>query len=224
MSKSKETSIISDLFQGIYQTTFSCSKCGNVSIIYDFFRYLLLPIPKKNSNLTIKYFSEYEYKNIYYTIDDNSDIKELKDKAFGYLSEKINNIVQMMSVTDLIDVTAFDTDDEKILTEVAMYNSLELVQIDKNKIVNKVYLTDKKDLSKENSEDNISSENNESDLRMQINKIYKENDGELVFFEKSVFEEPCVNIYIYPFIFNKKEKINSNIDKLYHVYPIAFPA
>ena len=224
LPKSKETSIISDLFQGIYQTTFSCSKCGNVSIIYDFFRYLLLPIPKKNSNLTIKYFSEYEYKNIYYTIDDNSDIKELKDKAFGYLSGKINNIVQMMSVTDLIDITAFDTDDEKILTEVAMYNSLELVQIDKNKIVNKVYLTDKKDLSKENNEDGISSENNESDLRMQINKICKENDGELVFFEKSVFEEPCVNIYIYPFIYNEKDKMGANKDKLYHVYPIAFPA
>ena len=224
--KSKKKSIISDLFQGIQQTIFSCTKCGNVSIIYDFFSYLLLPIPKKNSNLTIKYFSEKDWKNIYYTMNDNSDIKELKDKAFNYLSEKINKIVQMMSVTDLIDITAFDTDDEKILTEVAMYNSLELVQLDKNKIVNKVYLTDKKDLNKEKNENENDEDNNnytESDLKLQLNKIYKENDIELVFYEKDVFEEPCINIYIYPFIYNEKEKMNVNRDRLYHVYPIALP-
>jgi hypothetical protein len=42
-----DISIITDLFKGIYQTNFSCTKCGNVSIIYDYFNYLLLPIPKK---------------------------------------------------------------------------------------------------------------------------------------------------------------------------------
>ena len=218
ISKQKENSIISDLFQGIYQTTFSCTKCGNVSIIYDFFRYLLLPIPKKNNNLTIKYISEYECKYMHYTIDDNSNIKELKDKAIGFLSDKINKIVQMMSVTDLIDITAFDTDDEKILTDVAMYNSVEFVQFDKNKILTKVYLTDKKDLKNNNEE------NNENDLGLQINKIYKENsDTELVFYEKSVFEEPCINIYIYPFLYNEKDKYSVNRDRMYHVYPIAFP-
>ena len=80
-----------------------------------------------------------------YTIDDNSDIKELKDKAVSeFLSQKINNIVRMMSITDLIEITAIDTDDEKILTEVAMYNSVELVLFDKNKMVNKIFLTEKK--------------------------------------------------------------------------------
>ena len=223
--KSKEESIISDLFQGIYQTTFSCSKCGNVSIIYDFFNYLLLSIPKKNSNLIIKYFSEYDCKDIHYTIDDNSEIKELKDKALNFLSEKINQIVQMMSVTDLIEITAFDTDDEKILTEVAMYNSLELVQLDKNKIVNKVYLTDKKDINKENQENpEDNNDNIESDLKLQINKIYKDSDIELVFYEKNVFEEPCINIYIYPFNYNENDKLSISKDKLYHVYPIAISA
>ena len=230
LSKSKENSIISDLFQGIYQTTFSCSNCGNVSVIYDFFRYLLLPIPKKKSNLTIKYFCEYECKYMYYTFDDNSDIKELKDKAIDFLSDRINKIVQMMSVTDLIEITAFDSDDEKILTDVAMYNSLELVQFDKNKIVTKVYLTDKKDTkeknetkNKKNEECEENEEENESDLGMQLNKIYKDNDVELVFYEKSVFEEPCINIYIYPFLYNEKDKFSVNRDRMFHVYPIAIP-
>ena len=231
LSKTKESSIITDLFQGTYQTTFSCSKCGNVSIKNDFSKYLLLPVPKKNSNLIIKYFSEYECRYINYTIDDNSDIKELKDKACNFLSDKINKIIQMMGITDLIDITAFDTDDEKILTEVAMYNSLEIVQLDKNKIVNKVFLTDKKEVKeiKEKEGDNEENDDecceNESDLELNINKIYKDNnDIELVFYEKSVFDEPCVNIYIYPFIFDEKEKARTTKDKLYHVYPIAIPA
>ena len=155
INKKNEISIITDLFKGIYQTTYSCTKCGNVSIIHDFFKYLLLPIPKKNNNLTIKYFTEEDCKYMPYTIDDNSDIKELKDKAVTeFLSQKINNIMRMMSITDLIEITAIDTDDEKILTEVAMYNSVELVLFDKNKMVNKIFLTEKKNVSGENTEEN----------------------------------------------------------------------
>ena len=223
-NKFKEKSIISDLFKGIHQTTLSCSKCGNVSVLYDFFSILLLPIPKKNSNITLKYFSESKCKIINYTIDDNSDIRELKDKAMNYLSEKINKIIQMMNLTDLIEVTAFDTDDEKILTEITMYNSLELVQMDKNKIITKVYSTDKVDMNNINKGENKDNNNNdESDLKLQINKIYKDNDIELVFYERDVFEEPCINIYIYPFPYNENDKSSINKDKLYHVYPIAIP-
>ena len=219
-NKSKERSIITDLFKGIHQTNLSCAKCGNVSIIYDFFSILLLPIPKKHSNITLKYFSETDYKTMNYTYDESSDIKELKDKAMSFLSEKINKIVQMMSLTDLIEVTAFDTDDEKILTEITMYNSLELVQIDKNKIITKVYSTDKVDDS--NSNNNNSGE--ESDLKMQIKNIYKDNDIELVFYERDVFEEPCINIYVYPFPYYENDKSSFNKDKFFHVYPIAIPS
>ena len=193
------------------QTTFSCSKCGNVSIIFDFFRYLLLPIPKKNSNLIIKYFNDFECKFLHYTYDDNSNIKELKDKVLPFLSDKISYIVNMMSITDLIEITAFDVDDEKILTEIAMYNSIELVQFDKNKIITKIYLTDKKEENNEKTDkkettDDEDENKDESDLELNLSKIYKDNDIELVFYEKSVFEEPCINIYIYPFLYNEKDK------------------
>ena len=225
----KKNSIITDLFYGILQTTFSCSKCGNVSIIFDFFRYLLLPIPKKNSNLIIKYFNDFECKFLHYTYDDNSNIKELKDKVLPFLSDKISYIVNMMSITDLIEITAFDVDDEKILTEIAMYNSIELVQFDKNKIVTKIYLTDKKEENNEKTDkkettDDEDENKDESDLELNLSKIYKDNDIELVFYEKSVFEEPCINIYIYPFLYNEKDKYSVLKERLYNVYPIAFSA
>ena len=136
-----------------------------------------------------------------------------------------------MSLTELIDVAAFDTDeeDEKILTYITMYNSIELVQFDKNKVLTKVYLTDIQPNSEKTNKDNDNNkdikkiENN--DLELQLSKIYKENnDIELAFYEKSVVEESCVNIYVYPFIYNEKEKPSKNRDKMLNAYPIAISA
>ena len=216
----KDSSIIADLFQGIYQSILSCSKCGNVSLIYDFFRYILLPLPKKNNNLFIKYFNEFECKNMRYVMEDTSTIRSLKDKAIHNVSDKINHIINIMSLTELIDVTAFDNEDEKVLTYTAMYNSIELVQFDKNKILTKVYVTDIKPDS-----DNKVKKNENNDFNLQLSKIYKENnDAELVFYERSVVDKDCINIYVYPFMYNDKEKFNKNKDKLFNVYPIAISA
>ena len=216
--KQKDNSIITDLFQGVYESILSCSKCGNVSMIYDFFNYILLPIPKKNNNLFFKYFNEFECKNMRFVMEDISTIKNLKDKAISNISDKINHIIHIMSLTELIDVTAFDNEDEKILTYTAIYNSIELVQFDKNKILTKVYVTD----IKPESDDNVKKDENNNDLNMQLCKIFKDNnEAELVFYERSVVDKDCINIYVYPFMYNEKEKFNKNKDKLFNVYPIA---
>ena len=224
-------SIITDLFQGIFQSVLHCSKCGNVTIIYSPFNTILLPMPKKNNNFSIKYFNEFECKSMRFNIEENSTIRDLKDKALSFISDKINHLIHIMSLTELIDVAAFDTDeeDEKVLTYITMYNSIELVQFDKNKVLTKVYLTDiqpnpeKESKDNDNNKDIKKIENN--DLELQLSKIYKENnDIELVFYEKSVVEESCVNIYVYPFIYNEKEKLNKNRDKMLNAYPIAISA
>lgn len=224
-------SIITDLFQGIFQSVLHCSKCGNASIIYSPFNTILLPMPKKNNNLSIKYFNEFECKSMRFNIEENSTVRDLKDKALSFISDKINHLIHIMSLTELIDVAAFDTDeeDERVLTYITMYNSIELVQFDKNKVLTKVYLTDIQPKPEKSSKDNDNNkdikkiENN--DLKLQLSKIYKENnDIELVFYEKSVVEESCVNIYVYPFIYNEKEKLSKNRDKMLNVYPIAISA
>jgi len=224
-------SIITELFQGIFQSVLHCSKCGNVSLIYSPFNTILLPMPKKHNNLSIKYINEFECKRMRFNIEENSTIRDLKDKALSFISDKINHLIHIMSLTELIDVAAFDTDeeDEKILTYITMYNSIELVQFDKNKVLTKVYLTDIQPNSEKTNKDNDNNkdikkiENN--DLELQLSKIYKENnDIELVFYEKSVVEESCVNIYVYPFIYNEKEKPSKNRDKMLNAYPIAISA
>ena len=219
----KENSIITDLFQGIYESILSCSNCGNVSMIYDFFNYIMLPIPKKNNNLIIKYFNEFECKYMRYVMEDISTIKDLKDKAIRNISDKIKHIIHIMSLTELIDVTAFDFEDEKILTYATIYNSIELVQFDKNKILTKVFSTKikpPKTNTNNKVEENIK-QYEKNDLDLELSKIYRENDIELVFYEKSVIDKKCINIYVYPYIYNEKEKFNKNKDNLFNIYPIA---
>ena len=223
----RDNSIITDLYQGISESILSCSKCGNISMIYEPFNIINLPIPKKNNNIIIKYFNDFECKYMKYILEENSTIKDLKDKAINYISEKINHIIHIMSLTELIEVASFDsnTDNEKLLTYIAIYNSIELVQFDKNKIITKVYDTsiEPENEDKDNSDVKKSEYNNE--LNLQISKIYKENnDIELVFYEKSVIDEICINIYIYPFIYNEKDKLNKNRDKMFNSYPIAISA
>ena len=226
----KDNSIINDLFRGIYQSSLSCSKCGNVSMIYDFFLYILLPIPKKNNNLIIKYFNEFECKNMRYVMDESSTVKSLKDKAINNISDKINHLLHIMSLTELIDVTAFDNEDEKVLTYTAMYNSLELVQFDKNKLLTKIYSTkiEPQISTTKDGEDKDIKKNENNDFNIQLSKIFRDNnDSELVFYEKSVIDKECINIYVYPFIYDDKEKgekSNKYKDKLYNSYPIAVSA
>ena len=232
----KEKSIITDLFQGVYELSFTCSNCRNVSMIYNDFKYLILPIPKKNNILSIKYFNEFECKYMKFILDENSTIKHLKDKAIGNISDKVNHLVSIMSLTELIDVTAFDTDDEKLLSYTTMYNSIELVQFDKYKVLTKVYMTnippektendnkkdDKKKGKDSNNNNNHEEINTRNELNLILHKIYKDNsDAELVFYEKSVIDKNCINIYIYPFLYNEKEDMSKNKDRLFNSYPIA---
>ena len=193
-------------------------------MIYDFFKYILLSIPKKNNNINIKYFTEFKCKNMRYVIDDSSTIKNLKDKAMHNISDKISHLIHIMSVTEIIDVIAFDMEDEKEITYTAMYNSIELVQFDKNKILTKVYVTNIQPDEPEKTTTSTPEENNKknvnNDLDLPLNKIYN-NDMEFVFYEKSVIDRECINIYVYPLLYKEEEKMNKNRDRMFNAYPVA---
>jgi ubiquitin C-terminal hydrolase len=241
--KTKENSIITDLYQGIYEFGIYCPNCGNVAMAFENLNALLLPIPKKNHTiLKIKYFNDFECKYMKFIMDENSTIRDLKDKAIQNIDDKIKHLMSIMSLSNLIDVTPFDTDEEdKILSYTSIYNSIELIQFDKNKLITKIYRTriyndTKKDSNESNNNNNNNTENNNNtnndnntikannELNLQLNKIYKENDVELVFYERSFIDKKCKNIYIYPYLYNEKEKTKKNIERLFNVYPIAISA
>ena len=176
----KERSIITDLFEGIYRSSLSCSLCGNVSITYDSFKLLILPIPKKTDCLNIKYFDGFECKNFRFIMDDYSTIRALKIKAMKNMSRKITHLLQIMSLTELIEVAAFDSEDEKLLSHVALFNSIELVVFDKNKVISKFYRTKKAQLKNDNYIDNIEriSENKNEGENVIKNENTNENKTE----------------------------------------------
>jgi ubiquitin carboxyl-terminal hydrolase 4/11/15 len=54
--KSRNDSVIVDLFQGQYKSTLHCPECGKFSITFDPFMYLTLPLPvRKKSLFTFKF-------------------------------------------------------------------------------------------------------------------------------------------------------------------------
>lgn len=67
----RENSIIVDLFHGQYKSTIMCPECNKISLTYDPFMYLGLPIPSNQNKFYLKFFpnisKDYEYK--YYEIE-----------------------------------------------------------------------------------------------------------------------------------------------------------
>lgn len=91
--KKRNDSIIVDLFQGQFKSTVNCPQCDKVSITFDPFMYLTLPLPIKSIFTTSIYYIPYQYQNsrikINIQIALNSSIKSLKTK--------ISNLVNVPS-------------------------------------------------------------------------------------------------------------------------------
>jgi ubiquitin carboxyl-terminal hydrolase 4/11/15 len=83
--KSRENSVIVDLFHGQYKTQMKCPGCKKVTITYDPFMYLPLAIPDKNiSKVRFKVFpNNYEYKFFIVEVFDVTKltkVREVKNK------------------------------------------------------------------------------------------------------------------------------------------------
>jgi ubiquitin carboxyl-terminal hydrolase 4/11/15 len=91
--KSRENSIIVDLFQGQYKSTIKCSTCGNSSISYDTYMNLGLPIPTKRTQIQIKLLtSNLNFIDINIKIDDGIEIKDIIKKAISFINK--NNYIE----------------------------------------------------------------------------------------------------------------------------------
>ncbi len=87
---SRENSIIVDLFYGQFKSIITCPECNRISITYDPFMCLGLPIPSGHFKIKFKYFTnslseEYKQRNYFYEyelpINENTSIKEMKKRV-----------------------------------------------------------------------------------------------------------------------------------------------
>lgn len=81
ITKKRDDSVIADLFTGMYKSTLVCPECQKVSITFEPFNNLTLPLPIRNlCQRTVKYFPLNDVPiNIDVELDKHATMKEMKD-------------------------------------------------------------------------------------------------------------------------------------------------
>ncbi|KAI5859320.1 UCH-domain-containing protein [Durotheca rogersii] len=81
ITKKRDDSVIADLFTGLYKSTLVCPECQKVSITFDPFNNLTLPLPVENKwSHTIKFFPLNDRPvDIRVELDKHGSIKSLKE-------------------------------------------------------------------------------------------------------------------------------------------------
>lgn len=62
---SKNDTIISSTFQGLFKSTVVCEECSYVSVTYEPFMYLTVPIPRVSTKNICEYIFSYEGKQLF---------------------------------------------------------------------------------------------------------------------------------------------------------------
>ena len=160
LHKKREDSIIVDLFHGQFKSKISCLDCGNKSIKYEPFIFLELPIPEKKNRMVIKFIFMNKLEYFGFDLKENSTVLDLKKKAVEHMKMCGHN---------------------KNERNEELYNNIEFVLMDQNKIIKVIY-NDKNKLN-----------NNE----LIYNVLNENKSYELVLYEKKIYKD-YFNIYVYP--------------------------
>jgi ubiquitin carboxyl-terminal hydrolase 4/11/15 len=95
----RENSIIVDLLHGQYKSIIHCPGCHRISITYDPFMYLGLPIPHGQYKIIFKYFplniqskDPYQHFELEMIINDNTTLKDMKNKIRSECGRAIQNL------------------------------------------------------------------------------------------------------------------------------------
>ena len=219
--KSREDSIIVDLFQGQYKSTIKCSKCGNSSTSYDTYMNIGLPIPNKKTQNQIKLLTaEQNFIDLNIRIDEDIELKDVIKKATIYLNKKkyIEYIKNKKEGN-----TIFDENNIEIPPNI-LYNNIEVIEFNKGFKMTNIFKTLYENINKNNINKSKEKINQPIFDNLKINDIYKmNNDSELILFEKNLnFEKPnYCDIYIYPIREKKIDGIfSSSIKKIILSYPV----
>ena len=158
--KKREDSIIVDLFHGQFKSKISCVECGNASINYDPYIFLGLPIPEIKNRMIIKlvFMNKLEYFG--FDLTGKSSVFDLKKKAIEHMK-----------------MCGYNKDESNEV----LYNCIEIVLMDENKIIKKIF-----------------DEKNKLNDNVLIFNILNDNKSlELVLYEKKL-DNNYFNIYAYP--------------------------
>ena len=214
--KSRENSIIVDLFQGQYKSTIKCLKCGKTSTSYDTYMSLGLPIPTQKTQIQIKLLTEdLKFIDLNIKMNDKVQIKDIIKKAILFIDkEKYKKLLNKNNENDK---------DYEVPMDI-LYNNIEIIEFNDNfKMVNKY------ETAYENINKCIIKKKDHTEVllfdNLKLIDLYKNNNNtELILFEKNINldkDDYIINIYIYPITTKKIEGIFSSSNKdILLSYPI----
>lgn len=95
ITKKRDDSVIADLFTGMYKSTLVCPICHKISITFDPFNNLTLPLPMQNLwNKSIKYVPLNDAPvELHVELDKNSSIRSLRDYIAARVGVPVERII-----------------------------------------------------------------------------------------------------------------------------------
>ena len=215
--KSRDNSIIVDLFHGQFKSTIRCCLCDNSSTSYDTFMSLGLPIPTRKTRTQIKLLTQdLNFIDLNIKINDDIQIKDIIIKAISILNkEKYKLFLKNKNNRNDKDIE---------IPQNLLYNNIEVIEFNDTFKITNIYKT-----LYENINTNINSKENLNQPlfdNLKINNLYKDNyTSELILYEKNINFDPkdSINIYIYPLTTREIGGLFSSSTKdIILSYPIIF--
>ena len=135
--KKRENSIIVELFHGQFKSTILCNFCGRISVDFDPYSFLSLPIPSGRYEIKLKYFP-YDFKNFFETeilITEHSTV----NNAIEILTSNLNIKNKIVSNPNKRK-NKKNNKNKNIINNNLDTNcsNIEIVLLDKNKTIYKV--------------------------------------------------------------------------------------
>ena len=214
----RENSIIVDLFHGQFKSTISCNKCKRISISFDSYMFISLPIPSGKYELDIKYFG-YDIKNFFVfkiPITENTTILNIID----IIKTKLNLIKKnQMKIGDNPPKRKNNRRKNKkkfvkLREEINLSkNNIEMILLTNSKKIYKIFIKNdyifpylQQGYELVAYENDISNSNNKENIYFYLSQYYYS-------YLFSLFYYPRTYLFDYPFALNFDKS-----QKIYHIY------
>lgn len=115
--KLRNDSIVVDLFQGQYKSTVICPECHKVSINFDPFLYLSVPLPKKQKTVVVHFFRREPDQvpiKLYLRLNQDARVEDLKEEIFRKTKVLPKNL-RVLEVYNRKIYKVFNRDDDSLM-------------------------------------------------------------------------------------------------------------
>ena len=147
--KSRENSIIVDLFQGQYKSIIKCATCKNESVTFNIYMNLQLPIPEKKMQSQIRLFlSNGDCIKLSIKLDEYTQIRDVIKKALLYLDYK-KYLEYLHSIKMKNNIFNYNN---KEVPHYLLYNNIIVTEFSSDLKMTNIYNTNYENINNDNND------------------------------------------------------------------------